>query len=178
MAGLKQTSLFRIEAEEHDLDAALEARGYLLVDPVACLVGATDGLQPPHRDRVLYCDAPLATHVELWEQAGIGPARRAVMERVRGAKCHLLGRSGDRPAGTGFVAVAGPIAFLHALEVAQWARREGLGTDLTLGAAVFARRAGASHLAVLVERANTPAVALYSRLGLVEAGGYHYRVHP
>ncbi|MEM9812678.1 MAG: GNAT family N-acetyltransferase, partial [Pseudomonadota bacterium] len=66
MATLNQPPLFRLEGAEHDLDAALEARGYLLVDPVACLVGPTERLQPPHRDRVLYCDAPLATHLELW----------------------------------------------------------------------------------------------------------------
>ena len=67
---------------------------------------------------------------------------------------------------------------LHALEVAPFARRHGLGAAMTGAAAAWAAAEGAATLAVAVTRANAPARALYARLGLAEAAAYHYRIAP
>ncbi|MER2510561.1 MAG: GNAT family N-acetyltransferase [Amaricoccus sp.] len=40
----------------------------------------------------------------------------------------------------------------------------------------WAATEGAATLALAVGRANLPAVTLYQRLGMAEAGAYHYRV--
>jgi ribosomal protein S18 acetylase RimI-like enzyme len=45
-------------------------------------------------------------------------------------------------------------------------------------AARFAAAHGADTLALAVAEANAPARALYRRLGMTEAGGYHYRIAP
>ncbi|HRO11657.1 GNAT family N-acetyltransferase, partial [Amaricoccus sp.] len=80
------------------------------------------------------------------------------------------------PAGAAFVALAGPVAMMHALEVSPAARRRGLGARMTHAAADWARRQGAGTFALAVTRANTPARTLYAGLGMAEAGAYHYRI--
>ncbi|NKW78995.1 GNAT family N-acetyltransferase, partial [Rhodobacteraceae bacterium R_SAG7] len=40
----------------------------------------------------------------------------------------------------------------------------------------WAAEQGATELAVLCTRANAGANALYARLGMQQAGGYHYRI--
>jgi ribosomal protein S18 acetylase RimI-like enzyme len=67
---------------------------------------------------------------------------------------------------------------LHALAVAEGARRQGHGRAVTLAAAAFGRDHGATGLAVLVTAENLPARQLYAALGLSEAGRYHYRRLP
>ena len=64
---------------------------------------------------------------------------------------------------------------LHALEVAPFARRQGLGARMTAAAAHWAHAQGAETLALAVTRANASARALYGRLGLAEVDSYHYR---
>jgi GNAT superfamily N-acetyltransferase len=115
---------------------------------------------------------------EIWAAGGVGPSRLAVMARAPEPRAYILGRLGDRPAGCGFVALHGPVAMLHALEVAPAARRQGLGAQMTLGAAAWARTRGAATLALAVTRGNAAALGLYRRLGLAEADWYHYRVAP
>jgi len=81
-------------------------------------------------------------------------------------------------AGAAFVALSEGIAMLHALDVANAFRRRGLGRDMVRSAAHWAREAGASQLALLVTKANTPARALYTGMGFTLASAYHYRVLP
>ena len=59
---------------------------------------------------------------------------------------------------------------LHALEVAPFARRQGLGRGMTRAVAAWALAAGAATLALAVTRANAPARALYDRLGMPDGG--------
>jgi GNAT superfamily N-acetyltransferase len=113
---------------------------------------------------------------EIWRAGGIGPERLAVMLRVAGPRAFLLGRSADRPAASAFVAAFGEVGMLHALEVAPFARRRGVGTALFRAAAAWALAEGAQSLALAVTRANAPARALYEGHGMAEVGGYHYRI--
>jgi N-acetylglutamate synthase len=101
-----------------------------------------------------------------------------VTQRAPEPRRWLLGRLADRPAGCAFVACHGPVAMLHALQVAPDRRRRGLGGRLTRAAAAWAAEQGAGTLALAVEAANAPALALYSRVGMRRAGGYHYRAAP
>ena len=111
----------------------------------------------------------------LWEDAGIGPARVRVMERVQGPKTVILGRMNDRPSAAAFVACHKGHAMLHALEVVPSLRRQGSAQNVLSAAAVWAKAQGADTLSLVVTTANAAARALYSRMGMQEVAGYHYR---
>ena len=175
-----QTPLFQVTPQQSGLDQHLAEAGYSVKDPVAFYVAAVDTLtdKNPETVRVFRIATPLAIVDEIWEQGGIGPARRAVMTRPAGPRITLLSRADDRPTGVAFVAVDGEVAMIHAIEVASAHRRKGCGETLMRAAASFAATHGAAWLALAVTRANAPACALYGKLGMVSAGGYHYRTAP
>lgn len=171
--------LVLIRTGEEALDQALAARGWHLVDPVvayAAPVAALVAELPPLRAFAHW--PPLQIACSIWEEGGIGPARLQVMERVDLAKCALLAREGDRPAGAGFVACQEAEAMVHALEVRPKYRRHGTGTALIHAAANWARDQGAKRLSLVVTAQNQAARALYDRLGMQVIGQYHYRIKP
>lgn len=174
MRALGQGPIFLLTPGDVVLDAALEARGYVRHDPVVLMAmgcggaGAEDGL--------VVGWPPDAAARALWQAGGIGPARIAVMDRVAGEKAMLLARDGSAPAGVVFVAMAGEVAVLHALEVAPAVRRRGIGARILRGAVGWACLHGATRLALAVTEANTAARGLYAGFGMRVVGGYHYRV--
>jgi GNAT superfamily N-acetyltransferase len=179
MRAMGQSPLFAIWPDRGDfgLDAALSQRGYDVVEPV---VGYSADAQDIMRRNADISHSyphwpPLAIAREVWAQAGIGPARLAVMARATGPKTAILVRHGDHPAGMCFVAIAGGHAMIHALEVLPDHRRNGLAQKLINRAALWATSLGAAHLSLVVTRANAPARALYARMGMAEVGQYHYR---
>lgn len=169
--------LVLIRAGEERLDQALADRGWRVVDPVVAYVAPVASLVaelPPLSAFAHW--PPLQIAASIWEEGGIGPARIKVMERVSGAKCALLARSGDRSAGAAFVATQGDQAMLHALEVRPQLRRQGTGEALLRAAANWAGDQGALHLSLVVTERNAAARALYDRLGMQVVGRYHYRM--
>lgn len=177
MARLGQGNLFLIRAQDGMLDQALQARGYRIKDPVLAYVAPAVQLAdpaPPGMAAFAHWP-PLAICRQIWDEAGIGPARLAVMARATGPKCVLLARSNDRPTGVAFVAVHENTAMLHALEVAPTARRQGSAHNMLRAAAVWALENGADRLSLVVTVANAPARALYASLNMEVVGDYHYR---
>jgi len=167
--------LFTIRPQDSALDAALAGRGYRMVDPVVIFAAPTNAFAPaPHMAAFAHWP-PLTIAADLWAEAGIGPARLAVMHRVQGPKTVLLGRSADRPAGVAFVALHGTTAMLHALEVSPACRRQGCAQNMLRAAADWASLQGADTLALAVTEANTGARALYASQGMRGVGQYHYR---
>ena len=176
MRGWGQVPRFCIRDGQARLDALLAARGFLRHDPTVIFVAPLAALPgPPPRLTAFAVWPPLAIQEDIWHAAGIGPDRLAVMHRVEGPRTAILGRVGDRPGGTAFVAAHGDVAMLHALEVRPASRRQGLARHMIAGAADWARGIGCTALAVAVTRDNAPARALYSGLGLREVAAYHYR---
>lgn len=177
--GWGERPVFMVSGGEDDLDALLadhrleeEGRTLLYAGAAAALaVSATDVM-------VIDCAGPIVVMRELWAEAGAGPERLAAMARVEEPQRYLLGRMSERPAGVAFVSVHGEWAILNALHVAPRFRRKGLGRRLAQGAAAWATAQGAARLALGVEEGNAVARALYERLGMAEAGRYHYRVGP
>ncbi|RYI34719.1 MAG: GNAT family N-acetyltransferase [Acetobacteraceae bacterium] len=169
--------LMLIRAGEAALDAALEGRGWRVIDPVVAYAAPVTELTAdlpfltafPHWP-------PLEIARSIWAEGGIGHQRVAVMDRVLGPKAALLGRIDDRSAGVAFVACHGAEAMVHALEVAEPHRRNGLGRALLHAAANWAESQGATRLSLVVTRQNTAARALYARLGMQTVGEYHYRM--
>ena len=180
MAAWNQSPIFMVRHGEAALDTLLAAEGFVVKDPVTLYAGPCDALARPlpHRLRHIRVWPPTAVQAEIWAAGGIGPERIAVMDRAAEPKVTILGRIGQRSAGTAFVGVHEGIAMLHALEVAPMGRRKGLGRDMMRGAAHWALGTGATALTVAVTDANGPANALYRGLGMVPVTRYHYRVRP
>lgn len=168
--------LFLLRPEDGALDGALAGRGYRVIDPVVAYACDVAALEPPRWFAAFPHWPPLQMAVDLWAEGHIGPARLAVMERVRGQKVAILARQDERPAGVAFVALGEGAAMLHALEVTPGLRRKGAAAAILRAAADWARAQGAGELALVVTEANQPARALYEKLGMHEVGRYHYRV--
>lgn len=169
--------LVLIRAGDDALDAALDARGWHIIDPVVTYAASVAALAADLPALTAFPHwPPLEIARSIWADGGIGPARIAVMDRVSGAKAAILGRRGDRPAGVAFVACRGADAMVHALEVKPGLRRHGMGKDLLHAAANWAIGHGATRLSLAVTRQNTAARALYARLGMEVVGQYHYRM--
>ena len=173
-----QTPLFRVTPDQVELDARLEAARFRRHDPVALYAGRAADLDDgaDHTVQVFQVGAPLAIIDEIWTQGGIGAGRRAVMARAAGPAMTLMSRANDRPVGVAFVALDGEVAMIHAIEVAPQHRRKGGAMRLMQGAARFAGENGAQWLTLAVTEANAGARALYEKLGMQQAGRYHYRV--
>ncbi len=178
MTGLGQPWLFMIRDGDAALDTLLDARGYVIVDPVDIfsIPLAELDLPAPHRLGAIPSWPPLAIQREIWAAGGIGPARIAVMERACAPKTTFLSRRDDWPVGTAFAAIHRGVAMVHALEVLPEYRRRGVARALMAGARKWALAQGATHLALVVTRANEGAQALYSSLGMARVGQYHYRM--
>lgn len=178
MQKLGQAPLFMIREGQTALDDLFEQAGYKIIDPVNVYACDLEILASAPVPPITAFDIwpPLAIQVRIWAEGGIGPARLDVMQRVRGAKTSLLGRSTARAAATGFVALHNESAMIHALEVEAEHRRAGMGRHLTRHAAKWAQAQGARFMAVLCTKGNVGANALYSSLGMVVVGQYHYRI--
>ena len=177
--GMGQAPLFMIQDTENSepLDRELAARGYSVVDPT--LIYACDiDLVAPRTLPTAMCYAiwdPVHVMHEIWHAGGVGPARIDLMHRVAGAKTGILARSGDTACGTAFVGVHEGIAMVHAVEVLEQHRRQGVAKLVMAQAAHWGRANGAKTLALAVTRANLGANALYADLGMTQVGAYHYR---
>ncbi|MGA0615636.1 GNAT family N-acetyltransferase [Paracoccus sp. KR1-242] len=171
----QQRPMFRLPDSDRRLGEALAARGYRAESPTAIMTANCAALVAEIPALTIFpIWPPLAIQRELWAAGNIGPARQAVMERVAEPKISILGRLDDRAAGSAFVAVEGPVAMVHAIEVAPQFRRRGVGAFLVRAAAEWAARQGAPRLGLAVSRSNAGARALYDRMGFSEIAGYSY----
>lgn len=178
MREMQQPVLFKVRDSDVDLDAALANLGYSIKDETvlyAASVAAMTATRPPHKT-VFTAWPPLAAQAEIWAQGGINASRLAVMDRAPTPKTTLLGRALDRPAGTSYVGIAHGCAMIHALEIGSVFRRQGLAANMTRAAAFWARDNGADFLTLVTTKANVGANALYTSLGMIVVGHYHYRI--
>jgi len=178
MRNLGQSPLFVLWPEDAALDAALEAAGYRVHDPVLVYEARTAELgaeEPPFLSTFAHWP-PLGIARQIWAESGIGPARLAVMDRVAGPKTAILGRTGDRAAGVAFVATTGDCAMLHALEVSPALRRQGTAHNILQAAARWSLDHGAARLLLLVTEGNSKARHLYASRNMRIVGNYRYRV--
>ena len=181
MRGIGQRPLFMIREGDDDaaLDALLAERGYDRIDEVVVYTAPVALLtdKPIPRVTCFSIWEPLAIMAEIWAKGGIGPARLAVMGRAA-VKTGILARWNEKPGGVAFAALHRGVAMVHAVEVLEHQRRQGVAEWLMRAAAFWAQAQGASDLAVLCVRENRAANALYLKLGFTPVGTYHYRQHP
>ncbi|PZX18861.1 acetyltransferase (GNAT) family protein [Palleronia aestuarii] len=174
-----QAVLFSVGAHQDDLDRLLEERGYSRLDPTRLLQCPVERLldTAPAPGGVAVWP-PLQIQLDLWRAGGVGAERIAVLERVGGPRSTFLGRVGNQPAATAFVALHENVAMLHALEVRRDLRRQGAAAALVRRAAAWSAEAGARLFTALVVEANAGANALYAGLGFTACPCYHYRIRP
>ncbi|MEL6573559.1 MAG: GNAT family N-acetyltransferase [Pseudomonadota bacterium] len=173
-----QPPLFMIRDGDTALDEALAGDGYQVKDPsvlYASPIGPLAAVAPPPIS-TFQVWPPLAAQNDIWAEGGIGPSRRAVMDRATCSKTSILGRINDRPAATAYVGFAHDCAMIHALEVAPTDRRQGLAALVTRAAAIWGQREGALWLTLVTTQGNIAANALYTSLGMTVVGHYHYRI--
>lgn len=177
MVEMGQDKLFTLDPED-EADALLAELGYAALDETVlfhCPIEVLTAREVP-LVTAFPCWPPLRLTCDIWEEAGIGADRMAVMERVTGPKTAILGRVNDRAGGAVFAAVHKGCGMIHALEVLPFQRRHGLATSLTVAAAHWAAKQGAVEFALPAVAANDAACALYTSLGMERAARYHYRI--
>lgn len=168
--------LFQVRGDQPELDAALEARGYAIKDPTILMQAPTAAIAAqPRPVSLLHCWPPLAIQRQMWAAGGIGPSRIAVMARARDVPQSFIARHRNRAAGVAFLAIHEGTAMIHALEIEPEFRRQGVARWMMTGMAYWAQGQGAQTLSLAVTQANAPARALYTSLGMTDAGRYHYR---
>jgi len=176
MRAMGQRPLFMIRSGDDPLDTELAARGYAIVDPVNLYVAPVAQLTDVPIPRVTAFDIwePLAIMLEIWAKGGIGPERIQVMHRAK-TKTAILTRWNEMPGGVAFAAIHDEVCMVHAVEVLEHQRQQGVAKWLMRRAAFWAERQGADRLAVLCTKANVGANCLYQSLGFAHVGDYHYR---
>ncbi len=104
-------------------------------------------------------------------------------EAARDPWTRIITRMAERAQGlwvrgtaVGVVAVDSPIGAVYSVAVREGVRRQGWGTRIMEASASSAVRLGAHTIFLQVLAGNHPAVAMYDRLGFVEAYRYHYLV--
>lgn len=176
MERLSQPPLVMVRDGKEKLDTILADAEYKREDPTYFYAAPVKEIAGPLPDLSAIPHWPwLAITAEIWDKGGIGPQRRAIMERVNGPKTLFLARSSDTPAGAAFVAAHKKTAMIHAIEIAPKYRRQGAARNIMRAAANWAQNMGATTLALAVTEQNTAARALYTSLGLCVVGKYHYR---
>ncbi|MFN3969792.1 MAG: GNAT family N-acetyltransferase [Gemmobacter sp.] len=174
-ARLGQPALVMVRPGEEALDAVLAQAGYALQDETVLYAAPVSAFPEPPRMTAFPLWPPLAVTVQIWADAGLGPARMAVMDRAMVPRVAILGRHSDRAAGAAYVAVSGGTVFVHALTVVSALQRQGVGRHIMYAAAEWAHSVGARQIALAVTRTNAAANALYASLGMRVVGHYHYR---
>lgn len=168
--------------DDSALDQALADKGYNTVSPTRLMVAPTGPIAARDlpRVRAFVVWEPLAIQHDIWEEGGIRAPRRAVMMRADCPKAALLGRLNDHPACAGYLGYDARFGLseLHALYVLPHQRRQGMAVNALTMAARWTESEGGHWIGLAVEEHNTAARALYESLGFVEAGRYHYRMHP
>jgi GNAT superfamily N-acetyltransferase len=158
------------------LDALLAGAGYAIADPTLIYAAPLAALAWPGAAEAHWPWPDEAAAI--WDEGGIGPARRAVMTRAEGPKTALLARLEGAPAATAFLALHEGVAMIHALETRPAFRRRGAARAILGAARAWAGARGARTFALAVTERNKAARALYISLGLAVAGSYHYRMKP
>lgn len=179
MAAAQCPRLFRLSPGHKVVDQMLTDLGYQIIDPTTLFIAPTANLLKPDQAPLaaIAAETCLGIQADIWEDGGIGPARRAVMARAASPKAWLLARVNDRAVGAGFVSVDQGIAMVHALDVRRHARRQGAGRAMMHRAAAWAQTHDAVHIGVAVTQANVAATTLYASLGMTVVEQYHYRIH-
>lgn len=172
---------FRVSpwSQPQGLEAALQALGFSPHMRTLVMVASAEGVAARLSD-VVSADR-VAAPDEGWSALFLGPgvdpaegaARLSTLARGRGA---VFARrlEGETTVAVGAAGVREGWAGLHGMRTAADHRRRGHASAVVAALVAGARRAGAERLFLQVEALNAGAIALYQRLGFVQAYDYSY----
>jgi N-acetylglutamate synthase len=167
-----------------DLDSFLSGRGYQAIDRVAIMDRPIPPVPVPRIRASI--EAPAAAE---WTKVygalmrlpdGPPPAMTRILEACRKEQrfAVLPAAFGGAPASCGLAVHDGPFVGLFDLVTAPALRRRGYCTTLISGLLEWGVSRGATRAYLQVVSANTPAIALYTKLGFETRYEYWYRVKP
>jgi len=149
MIALGQVPLFSV-LPGGETDTVLAEMGYIALDETwlySCAI--TDLAQrdlPPVTAFPIW--PPLQLARDIWAEGGVGPDRVAVMERATCDRTAILGRINDRAGGVAYAGLHEGCVMVHALEILESQRRNGLAGSLMIAAAKRGAERGAQHMAL------------------------------
>ena len=167
-------------ARPSSLDAFLAARGYGLDAPVLIL---TRPLEPGKASAPLLPETPspewLGANAAVPSHYGAAPAAfLALLARIPLRTGFAAAQEAGEVAAIGMAVANGAWVGLFEVGTLPQRRRRGLATSVVESLLRWGAGQGARAAYLQVMEANTPARALYARLGFAEAYRYWYRVAP
>ncbi|MFG3440762.1 GNAT family N-acetyltransferase [Nonomuraea sp. NPDC047897] len=156
-----------------ELDAALEARGYALVDPTVVMVGPGGLAEPGHRVRVE--DHPWPAWLRTWwaVDGRYGSGLEEAERICTGVPAWYAAVEEDGvPLAVGRGVPQGDTLGVYCMATLPRARRRGLARSVLRA---LARHGGTRSAYLVTTAANVAAQALYGSEGFELQGGYHYR---
>jgi N-acetylglutamate synthase len=161
-----------------DLDDRLAARGYHRHDPSVTLA------KPVAPDvvltaRVTLSPEPSAEWFALYASVLTADRRSVaprILQMIPPPRAFAVVHRSERPISTTLGLVDGNLCAVECVATVEDARRQGGAAEALAGIESWAGREGCRWLYLQTTLTNTPARALYRRLGFVEVGRYHYRV--
>ncbi len=176
-----QPCVFRVSPlMDPAVDALLAGRGWSRIDETVVMAA-------PLSDATMPAGVAVAEARDaVWSEGymrfnGVPPARQAIHDRMLAA---ILSRAGyaiasdeeGAPVAFGLGVVEANHVGLFDIVADPSRRRAGHGLRVVNGILAWGRGHGATQAYLQVVATNAPAIALYERLGFVEAYRYHYRL--
>ncbi|MFC0040034.1 GNAT family N-acetyltransferase [Actinomadura rayongensis] len=158
------------------LDALLERRGYVKVDPTLVLTADLDAEVPPPDAEI--ADAPSQEWMDAWWSVdGRYDDGEPVARRILTGTPARYAAAGDGAA-VGRAVPQGDWLGVYCMAVRPEARRRGLARTVLRALLADGRARGARRAYLCVTERNAAARALYAAAGFTVAARYHYRVRP
>lgn len=157
-----------------ELEAVLQARGYVCKPPTAFMVAEALGIAQAGDVRVL--SAADAHFIRLTREGSHSPAdgseRLETLARITLPKAFCVAYDRDEAVACGASVATGDWASVYVMRTTPAQRGRGHGRRVLGAIARWALGRGASQLYLQVDEANTPARNLYARAGFRD--GYRY----
>lgn len=171
-----------VSAAITDVDLALAARGFQVVDEVAVLTAAVGTVRQrlpaaAGGSGVQLRSRPDQQWLQMYEYRGKPLPPNAIQVLLAGPEPFFLTlvRRAEPVAVTRGIVTDGWLGITAATVPVAY-RRQGFATAALAGALAAGVDRGAEHVYLQVSRDNVAALALYARLGFTEHHGYHCRV--
>ncbi len=163
-------------SEPDDLDTRLEARGYVIHDPVTTLVKPVASMAMP--EHVTLNARPSQGWLAVY-LSNITPDRRpfaeAILARVPAPCTFAEARRDGETIATALGVLHEGAVIAECVGTSSSARRQGAASAVMSALEVWGTSQGAHTIGLQAVTTNTPAQGLYAALGYTAAGTYHYR---
>lgn len=179
--GLRTVFKMTTAVEPRGLDDMLAGEGYRMEAPTSVQLLDLDGRHETQPSGARFRDESL----EDWIRTAYALSKpeekhqatfRKILEWIRPPRIFASVESGGRIAACGLGMIRRGYLCLYDILVDEHLRRQGFGRKIMEGLLQWGRGQGARHACLQVMEDNSPALALYARLGFQQVYRYWYRV--